>query len=323
LMARRRLQVTGGGSYVLTLPKEWVKRHGLGRGAEVVVSVEPDGSLRVSPAGGGRRRRRWTASLRFPGGAGAETVLRRVISFYIAGADVVEVEFEGSPRPGLVADVKRLVSSKLLGVEVVEESSRRITFQVVGDESMSGMDAFNRLTKTVEHMLSDIVLALREGQGELLREVPQRDDIVDKLFIYVWRQVSSLFLGKRGVGEVGFDSYVDASVYMMAAKHAERIGDHASRLAGALAGGEQAEGLVEPLDEVTRLYRESVQLLNRPRPERAEELIQRLESLRLGLDPRRGAAWESVRRIADYCTDLLELSLNRASIALLIGGGGG
>ena len=312
----------------MTLPKEWARRYGVGRGTEVIVSLEADGSLRILPpprAGGGGGGSGWRASVRLRGDVEPEAVLRRVISFYIAGADVIEIVFDGYPRPGLVPSVRGLVSAKLLGVEVVEESARRITFQVVGDNAMSAVEAFNRLSRTVEHMLTDIAEGLRRCDQGVLREVPERDDIVDKLFIYVWRQITSVLLGKRMPGEAGVTSYADAGIYMMAAKHIERVGDHASRIAEAAIEepGECGEDLASAVEALTRLYREAVLYLSRPRPDGVEEVMARVNELRSRLDPRRGRVWESARRIADYCTDILELSLNRASVEELLASRGG
>ncbi|MEB3773468.1 MAG: AbrB/MazE/SpoVT family DNA-binding domain-containing protein, partial [Desulfurococcales archaeon] len=38
-MTVRRVQVTGGGTYIISIPKEWVKMAGLSKGAEVSVEI--------------------------------------------------------------------------------------------------------------------------------------------------------------------------------------------------------------------------------------------------------------------------------------------
>ncbi|MCK5593580.1 phosphate uptake regulator PhoU, partial [Candidatus Bathyarchaeota archaeon] len=48
-MEARRLQHIKGGSFTLSLPKEWVERRKLKRGEEIAVFEEEDGSLRLYP----------------------------------------------------------------------------------------------------------------------------------------------------------------------------------------------------------------------------------------------------------------------------------
>src|SRR5512147_1594223 len=45
----RRIQCTGRGSYIISLPKEWVQDVGLKRGSEIAFNVEPDFSLNLIP----------------------------------------------------------------------------------------------------------------------------------------------------------------------------------------------------------------------------------------------------------------------------------
>ena len=46
---QRKLQVTGGSTYILSLPKEWVTRNQLKKGSLMVLCEEDDGSLSICP----------------------------------------------------------------------------------------------------------------------------------------------------------------------------------------------------------------------------------------------------------------------------------
>ena len=48
-MEIRKLQKIRGGSFTLTLPKQWVEKRGLATGEQIAVSEEEDGSLRLHP----------------------------------------------------------------------------------------------------------------------------------------------------------------------------------------------------------------------------------------------------------------------------------
>ena len=45
----RRVQCTGRGSYIISLPKEWVQDTGLKRGSEIAFNLEPDQTLSLVP----------------------------------------------------------------------------------------------------------------------------------------------------------------------------------------------------------------------------------------------------------------------------------
>jgi len=45
----RRVQCTGRGSYIISLPKEWVQDTGLKRGSEIAFNLEPDQTLNLVP----------------------------------------------------------------------------------------------------------------------------------------------------------------------------------------------------------------------------------------------------------------------------------
>ena len=44
----RRLQVTGGSTYIVSLPKKWVTKNQLKKGSSLLISEEEDISLSVS-----------------------------------------------------------------------------------------------------------------------------------------------------------------------------------------------------------------------------------------------------------------------------------
>ena len=55
-MEIRKVQVTGGSSYVITLPKEWVKSMEIQKNDPVGLIAQPDGTLLITPKPSGERR---------------------------------------------------------------------------------------------------------------------------------------------------------------------------------------------------------------------------------------------------------------------------
>ncbi|WP_194840481.1 phosphate signaling complex PhoU family protein [Hyperthermus butylicus] len=340
----RRIQATGGGSYVITLPKEWIRLHRLGKGSEVIVSVEPDGSLRIRPVGAGGGRASITTRIVVEPGWGVGELVRRLVSYYVVGADVIELVFRGQVGAEVLRGLRDFVSRRLIGVEVVEESSSSIVFQVVADEaSLPLSTSVRRLMRTVELMLDDLITALRELNEATLLEIDERDDVVDKFYMFISRQLVSVLAGHRQPGEIGLGSAAEAGLILMASKHVERAGDHVSRMArSALEGfrlglwtrySSVRDRVVEHLAGVLENYRDAVTTFLNPSPERVDRGVEASSRLRAendeiarqivgSLDYSSAMLMqrflESARRIVDYNTDMFELSLNRRMLAEIL-----
>ena len=48
-MEIRRVQVTGGSSYIITLPKGWVKKSNIQKNDSIGLISQPDGTLLITP----------------------------------------------------------------------------------------------------------------------------------------------------------------------------------------------------------------------------------------------------------------------------------
>lgn len=342
LRERRRVQVTGGGSYIVTLPKEWVRLHGIRKGAEVVIALEPDGSLRIEPVGM-QQRRIVSARIMVEEGWDFWRIARRVISYYVAGADIIEVVFSSVPGSQTAKQLREFIASRLIGVEVVEESSSSIVFQVIADMASLPLEAsIKRLIKTVGFMLEDMIEGLRQGIRDILAEVDERDDVVDKFYMFISRQLISVLAGYRSPSEIGLNNLASASIVMTAAKHLERAGDHASMIASTAIelldrGIDFSRGCLAEipshLEEIAKHYQLATSTFLNPSPPRADEGIEEgiqlkkrnediLKSLTCEREPLVMALIrrivESSRRIIDYNIDLLELALNRSVLHELL-----
>src|SRR5688572_19554480 len=127
-MELRKIQVTGGSTHVVSLPKKWVDRNRLGCSDTVAIHEEPDGSLLVVPHGEARMPRRQTAVKLAEGTSEAE-VVRRLVGAYIAGADEIALTTVGGRMEPKVRQKAREVARALVGVEIVEETQAGMVLQ--------------------------------------------------------------------------------------------------------------------------------------------------------------------------------------------------
>ena len=61
---QRKLQVTGGSTFVLSLPKDWAVRNELKRGSSMIVREEDGGSLSIAPSKFAKKEKQDEASIK-------------------------------------------------------------------------------------------------------------------------------------------------------------------------------------------------------------------------------------------------------------------
>lgn len=229
----RKLQMTGGSTYLVTLPKKWVEDSSLKAGDVVFFARTADGGLYVQ-AGPGANRGPRKAVLRVEKPERREHLLRRLIGAYIAGNDVLEVDFGAHGDPEL-RRVVREFTRMVIGPEILEETKNTIVVQDLSDPAQFSQEkCLRRMHLTIRSMHEEAMVALRTLNEALAKDVIARDDDIDRFYWMVAKQFNLMLHDAGLAAKQGIDMGTSSS-YRQAAKVLERIGDHAQRIAaGAL-----------------------------------------------------------------------------------------
>jgi len=330
-MEFRRVQVTGGNSFVVSLPKAWVKDVGLKPKDAVAVITQPDSSLLIVPRRDIREAAKSEATIEAGPNVGEDTLLRQFISCYLAGYDIIRIA-AGRSDPSLRSAIKEGIRRKLVGVEIIEESSTGILTQCLsGYVDFPLKKALERMSIIAGGMLSDAIGVLHTKGAEHGEEVVLRDDEVDRFYHFILRQLNIAVRDRSVIQEIGLSSPRDCLGYRLAAKSAERVADHAASIA-AQAENLQAisEGAFKKVQDMTtaakKVFETSINSLLRLDSKLAEEAISRardvvrLEEKLSGeiLGPRLTGSQiasvklmlEDVRRVAEYGADISEIAID-------------
>jgi len=325
----RKLQVTGGSTFVVSLPKAWATRHRLAAGDVVYVRESPGGSLEISPQEGpGPRGAR--LALRVGEGGAGEKLLRELIGAYVSGASVIELRFD----PAMVATVRKTVrdfSRLVIGPEILEEGRDVIVVQDLSDTKELSMErCLRRMHLITAAMHRDALHALFEGNATLAADVIARDEDGDRLFWMVAKQFALLLTDPAFRREAGIEP-AGSLTLRLAAKSLERIADHASQIAqhaAALEGRRLRPGFQEGLAKAGGLaldiLDDAFAALVAADLDKANEAITArrgldkvLAGLTAGTERLRGpeglhlaAIVESLSRTGDYATDIAETAIN-------------
>lgn len=331
-METRKLQKTGGSTYIVSLPKHWVTDSKLKEGDPVSMTIDDNGLL-VLDAALGSRRSSSRIEILVDDDANALHFLRSLIGLYISGYDEMVIRARARIPPE-VRKAVRDFTRKVIGPEIVEESGTAVTIQDVADHSHLDMrKILKRMHLMARSMHSDAVEAMVDGNKELAGDVIARDDEVDRLYWFMAKQSSmmvrdSAIARKMGVG------LTEASFYVSASKALERIADHAARIAHSasdLAAEKVPEKLTSEIEgyskSVLSVLDRSVEALLKRDTKMANEVADEAERLRQMrnavirqvMDQKGKYAVplalvvESLERTALYSADVSEIAINLGS----------
>jgi phosphate uptake regulator len=329
----RKVQVTGGNSFVVSLPKTWVKDVGLKPRDAVAIISQPDSSLLIIPRRELRETAKSEAVIEVVSGLDKDALLRKFISFYLSGYDIIRINL-GRSDVSLRSSIREGIRRKLVGVEIIEESQTGILTQCLsGYIDLPLKKALERMAIIATGMITDAGAALQDGSSGIAEEVIQRDDEVDRFYHFILRQLNIAVRDRSVIQEIGLNSARDCLGYRLVAKSTERVADHAASIAAQVETLKPvSEGAVKKIQEMmamsSKIFESSITALLRLDSKLAEEAISKTKEVaRLEeklsaeiLSPRMGGAHvasaklmlESVRRVAEYGADISETALDLA-----------
>src|SRR2546428_304360 len=223
----RKLQLTGGWTYVVSLPKPWIVATGLRAGDTVFLDSMADGSLTVLP----RPAEKAPPRKKVFEVKGAETrdhLLRKLIGAYISGFGIIEIRSKPEEAP-FVRRVTREFCRMAIGPEIIEETRTATVIQNLSDRGeLSREKCPGRMYRTVRAMLEAAVVALKTKEEALAKDVAQGEEEFDRLYWLVAKQHHLAHVAPPGsadtVARIGLHNY------RLVAKLIERGGDHAHRI---------------------------------------------------------------------------------------------
>ena len=327
----RRIQITGGSSFMITLPKDWADSVGLKKNDTVGLQPQPDGSMVIYPGGEQAAIAGSTKVIDADGITDRDYLYRQLVGAYIAGHDVIELRSEGE-LSSMAASTASSFTQTAIGLEILEESDNRIVIKDLMDQGeIKPAKSVERMKVLVRNMLNDVLEALEQRDPKLLDGMSDRDREVDRIDWLISRQVNihqkDITISRR----MGMD-LCEITRCGSVSRSIERIGDHAVLLASNLKP--LVEGKSTAVDErilstgkdVVTLFTDSVGTWSNRNMvaankciERGEMLVQRskeIVNLDEIVDEKTAMAAElisgSVKRVAEYSMDIAEIAINSA-----------
>lgn len=228
-METRKVQLSGGTTYTVSLPKPWAEEHGIESGTVLSLHANGDGSLLVE-AGADREAATWAATVDVST-ADPSAVRQRVHAAHAVGTDeLVLADSTGHPTERR-QHVQRTIEG-LSGFEILETTDSRIRLQnLIDADNIDVRKSTLRLRLVTLAMHRDAISAVTAGDTDLARQVIRRDNEADKLLALVTRHFRRSLSDLHEVEKLGW-SRDELFEYYYTARQLERIADHAEKIAG-------------------------------------------------------------------------------------------
>ena len=329
----RKVQLTGGSTYIISLPKEWASDVGIKPGDYVQVIPQPDQTLLLVP--GEKVEEKSEALIDAVSAKSPEEVVREFIACYLTGYDVIRLRF-GKRVDEYKARLKDVMRSKLIGLETIEESTNQMVVKCfLGYMDFPIKDALRRIHSMTFSMCLDAIRSLKNRDKSLAKDVVQRDDEIDRLYLFMVRGLKLAVQNRIIMRQMGLMSPRECLGYRLIVKSIERIADHAARIAGIILSLDLSKinsGLVKDISSIAEksyaIYQDAVNSLYKLDIKQAndsimkvkelsgleEDLAGRIFKLRLDVETITGLRLilESLKRIAEYAADIAEIVINLA-----------
>ncbi|MDH5697068.1 MAG: phosphate uptake regulator PhoU [Nitrosopumilus sp.] len=228
----RRMQLSGGSTYIISLPKNWIEELKIKVGENVTIIKNSNQSLTLIPNEKNKTEKN-TAIIFSSQKDSGESIKRKIIATYLSGHKTIRIKTRGMRIPSEhTRSIRELVRSAMIGTEIVESSSETITIQILTRLPELSFDtALNRMYLMANNMVIEAIESLEDTDMIHANEVISMDDEVDRFGLYMRRNLALAVGNENILQDMGLKKPSDCLGHRAIVSRIERIADHASLIA--------------------------------------------------------------------------------------------
>ena len=258
----RKIFKSGKGSYILTLPKNWILENGLKERDNVYLEIKKD-KIIISSF---NSKNAESIAIIDDAGLKFNQLLRRIIAYYLAGNNSLRIRTYSDEQRRAIA----FASDMLIGVEIMEDIGDEVFLEVYLDTKRINLsEIVERMSRVCLSMISDFRKMLESFKREIGSSILVRENEIDKLYFLTLRLVNNSVWENLSEKDI-----LDVFSYRTFARALERTADHIDAMAESLINlGKAYPEFCEIVKRSEELFRVSTNSFFKKDPELAEEVL--------------------------------------------------
>lgn len=225
--------MSGGSTYIISLPKNWIEELKIKVGNNVTIVKNSNKSLTLIPDERNNQTEKNTVVIPSNQKDSGNTMKRKIIAAYLAGYKTIKIKTMGMRiSPEHSKSIRELVRTTMVGTEIVESSSETMSIQILTRLPELSFDtALKRMHLMANNMIIEAIESLEEVDITHADEVISMDDEVDRFGLYMRRNLVLAIENERILQDMGLRKPAECLGYRAIISRIERVADHAGLIA--------------------------------------------------------------------------------------------
>ncbi len=230
-MENRKIQKVGPSTLSISLPSSWVKENNLKKGDSLSIEVNRDSSLRLFPSKPVDLIDHIPEYICNADLCEEPKMLQRIIvGSYILGRDLFSITSSKRFRSEHVNEIRE-VMPKLIGLGIVEETSKSITVQCSVDPRKFQLDMLLRRLSVISlTVVKEAIQALSDSDPSLAKDAIKRENEADRMYLLTLRLLVSAQRKRQVAEEIGLKDQLHVLYFGLMLRYLEMISDYGEEI---------------------------------------------------------------------------------------------
>ncbi|KUJ93887.1 MAG: hypothetical protein XD40_0921 [Archaeoglobus fulgidus] len=184
-MEVRKLQLIGGSSYMVSLPKNWVKENQLRQGDDIYLQVE-DSVITLYPKSFREFSRITSVQIDKLLRLDEKFVRRFIYALYLQGIDEIVIS-DDRINARMVSRIGEIVKD-LIGMEIIDATEGKVVLKCLTSTDFDVYGVVRRMSQIIQSMIATIMEGIEKGDREALKDIENLEKDSDRLYLLAVRQ---------------------------------------------------------------------------------------------------------------------------------------
>ncbi|AGK61967.1 Phosphate uptake regulator [Archaeoglobus sulfaticallidus PM70-1] len=181
----RRLQFIGGSSYMVSLPKNWIRSNDLEQGDELVLNVE-DECIIILPKKISESSKVVKGQIKGLKQYDTDFLRRFIYAVYIQGLDEIVIE-DKNINPRILTKISDVVRT-MIGMEIIHAKDGKIVLRCMNTPDFDFSGVLKRMYQIIDAMIDGIIDGLKVKDATTLNEIKYFESDLDRLYFLALRE---------------------------------------------------------------------------------------------------------------------------------------